>query len=236
MKKLIFLLLFLSILQLSLISAIGPVGENGLDITVKNNTIEVKGYTIVAAPPYGVPTKFISANPLFVNTLSESLGGVQTCATYNYTSGNETISTPVNCTYSVNYAKELAFITNITNQSITTITDTSTQSKYEQCILERAQYQTTYNNCLDGKNQLANYETNYTSCKEQLSNCQNQLTTSQTTVTTMTKEKEDNKNQPWIFGIVGLAVGILGSLFYTGKIGGTRVKHPEENFNRGQAA
>lgn len=234
MKRII--LIILLIIQISLVNAIGPVGENGLDIKVINNSIEIRGYTIVAAPPYGVPTKFVSSNPLFINILSESLGGTEFCSTYNYTSGNQTISTNVNCSYLVNYVKELPFIANFTNQTITTITDVNTQNKYDQCVLEKAQYSTSYNNCLNSKNLMINYETNYTNCKEQLNSCQNQLTTCQGQVTIMTKEKEDTKNTPWIYGAIGLAIGIVGALFYTGKIGGQKAKNYEDNFQRGQAA
>jgi hypothetical protein len=226
MKQIIILIL---LLQVSLISAIGPVGENGLDISVKNNTIQIQGYTIIAAPPYGMPMKFVSTSGIFINSSNEPLGVIMNCVNFNYTEGNQSINIPTNCTYSIDYSKSFPFFTNFTNQSSQIVVDSVTQDKYEKCTLEKLQWESSYGN-------YSSYQQQITSWQTQLSTCQGQLTPLQTQNTELTKEQEDNKNKPWTYGGIGLAVGIIGTLFYLGRIGGPKSRRYEEDFNRGQSA
>ena len=235
-NKLLFSMILLSLSILCLtegILATGPVGENGIDITIANNTIQVQGYTIVAAPPYGVPTKFISSSPLFINTTNEALGATQTCVNFNYTSGNQSILIPTNCTYTVNYFKELPFITNMSAGNITTLTDVTTQAKYDQCVLERAQFSNSYNNCLDRERLLGNSQANLTACTTQLTTVQAQLTPLQSQVVSLQKQIDDSKNTPITWAVIALVIGVGGTYWFTTK--NSKIKHPEENYNRNQA-
>ena len=245
MKRTIFLLSLL-ILQLSLISAIGPVGENGIDIYVKNNTIEIKGYTIIGVPTQQingqviiVPQKYTSTtNALFINYVNENLGLGSYCNQFNYTSGNQTDIALTNCTYNINYYREVPFMNlgNISNQSQVIVTDTTMQDRYNTCVLERAQYSTSYSTCLTRETAKSSYESNYSTCTNSLSICNNQLPPLQTQIETLNKEKEDTKNEKFTWAIVAAILAGAGTMFLTGQWGRQKIKHPEENYNRSQSA
>lgn len=241
--------IFVAVLFLaSFISAIGPVGENGMDIYIINNTIIVEGYTIIGVQQYNpitgqyttTPQKFVSStNNLFVNRLNETINGTVICdpVIVNQNGTNHTYFQ--NCRVNQDYHKEVAFLnilTNNSNQSQPTITDTATQAKYEQCLTDKAQFSAGLDSCVKDKSTLNDFSANFTKCQSDLTTCTIDKNAAQTSKSTLEKEKEDTKNRQWMYGGAGLVLGLLGTLYWKGHLGGPKAKRPQDQYNVNQAA
>jgi hypothetical protein len=233
-KNIIFgIILFSIFLNIAGIMAIGPVGENGINVRVENNSIQLQGYTIIRDPNTGVLSKALLEGS-FISKTTDSLGAALICSNFNYTEGNQSILIPTNCTYNVNYLIDIPFLNqNITNNSQQYFVDSTTQSKYEQCIVDKSQYINSYNNCLGREKLLGDYSTNYTSCSSLLINCQNSLSKSEEDIKILKKEKEDAKNTPWLYGFIGILIGAGAMYWYRNN--NSKVRNPDSNYNRTQS-
>lgn len=238
------LIVFLSalIIQLAPISALGPVGEKGITVQIINGELVIQGYTIVQDPSTGLSIKAVSDN-LFINKAVSQPISTIVCnsvdvpmVTVNTTWNGTTQPVTPSGIFNTNYSRDIPFIgQNTTNTSSYSLFCIS-QEKYESCLNDKNLIEGNYRALVEinAKSNTTNLECNaaYTN----LGTCQSEKSTIQAQVTTLTDEKEKTKNQKWVYGLVGLAAGIFGTLWSKGFIGKPKVRDPGESYNRGQAA
>lgn len=224
--KQISILVGVGILILLSISFINAENE-GVDITIENDTITLQGYTY---------TTFAGKVPAgFITFKNVSLGDdLIKCEDLTYTSNNVTRTVKTNCTLNINFHQEFPF--NFNNTASFVITDQQLQQRYEKCLEDKNAFENGLKTCTKDKNEQGLFESNYSVCSSALTICESTKTTALADKAELEKDQEDNQNRHWIWGIGGLIFGIIGSLWYTGKIGGPRTKNPEESFNAQQAA
>lgn len=227
MKNQIFLLLFLSILQLSIISAY-VAGKDGIDIIIKNDTIDAKSYIF-----YGGTTPY-TKNLMTTNLISSFNCDSLNISNLTFGAYNETILT--NCTYIFADKTVTINMTDVcpANETIQRTVEVNEETiiNYTQCLKDYGilfgnhQYISNEYGGLNKTNEL------YIKCNADLAVCN----TKQITIDDLNKQIEDMTNQKYVWGVVGLIAGIVGYMFYTGKIGGQKAKQAGENYQRGQRA
>ena len=127
----------------------------------------------------------------------------------------------------------------IRNESV----DSSLVDKYAECIElkgkcdgERNQFNMGWNNCLKDLNdyKLNNNE----SIKEKFNSCNLEKQSLQINLDAQVKKysdyeelQKDKGNSKYIYGVVGFILGIVGTLFYQGKIGNQNKDKSHEEFN-----
>lgn len=248
MKKIIIMLLFVFILQFSLVSAwvSSDIGQRGIEVNITNNTITIGGYQIV---PWIDGTPVLVTSPeLFINKIVNSTGANITCEAVSvpiiingtYSGVNQTITPGYN--YNVNYLMDIPFIPYI-NQSITNQTSTNpsnlfciSESKYLECNNLQNSYRISWDNCRDDLKENEGFKSNYSTCATSLSTCQSERASATAQVTTLTDEAIKTKNSKWVWGIGGIILGIFGTLYVKGHIGRPKVRNPEGNYNKEQSA
>lgn len=117
---------------------------------------------------------------------------------------------------------------------------TRTNAELITCKIQRGQFESQLNSCLQ---KVGIYEgVNATKCKEDLSTCTLSLKTKDIDlgakdekIIAIQEESDSKQNSRWIYGIVGVIAGILGLLFYQGKVGGGPKERSMGEFNKGQA-
>lgn len=248
-------ILFLTILVILSFAPIAKsasqVGESGIEITIKNNTILIQGYTIISTQIYNpytgtyteIPQKFVSlTDNLFINKVNETINPINRCENVTFdreengTIKRETCLT--NCSAHFDYYKEIPFLNFRIerNQSQPTITDQATLQRYDQCLMEKAQYIAGLNACVENKNKQEDFEKKYGQCSNELNACLIERNITVTERNRLFTEYESKKNQNWVYGVGGLILGIIGTLWLSGKIGGPKAPNIEGIFNRQQSA
>lgn len=115
------------------------------------------------------------------------------------------------------------------------------KTQYDTCIVEKGKFDMGWNNC---RIDLEKYTgANATVCKDRLDTCNLTLkqkdidiSAKDEKITSLQTESEGTKNSKWIYGIGGVILGILGLLFYQGKLGrGVPRERSMSEFNKGQA-
>jgi hypothetical protein len=78
-----------------------------------------------------------------------------------------------------------------------------------------------------------------TDCKIQLTNAQNTISNQQTEISecngkisTLNEETTKTKNQKWIFGVIGIIIGVVGYMVKEGKINSNVKERSMGDFNR----
>jgi hypothetical protein len=221
----------LLIISLGLLMSLTFVSAaEGIDISIVDNQISIRGYT---------ESSFAGKIPAdFIPQINESLGSGVVChnnVTVQETQGNSTVNVvyPTNCTLALSYTKTLPFGFNVTN---VVVGDQKIQQDFIACIAEREQHKAGLNNCNKALVEQGEWESNFSTCNTNLVTCQAERSTAISDKNRFEQEQEQNKNSGWTWAIGGLAVGVLGSLWYTGKIGGPKQKKPEDSYNPQQAA
>lgn len=220
------------IVLLIMVFSIAPVfAEDGIEVSILNNSISIRGYTITS-----IAGK-VSAG--FFSPINETLTSYNTiCDNVSvqvYSNGNITNQTfQNNCRLSLNYSKSVAL--NVNSSYTTIIGDTQLQKNYEDCISLKAQFSTGLDACVKERDKREDMSENYTQCTTGLQICNSEKTTALNEKSKIEQNTKDNENQRWFYGIIGIIVGIVGMGFYTGKIGGAKANRPEEYFNQSQAA
>lgn len=93
-----------------------------------------------------------------------------------------------------------------------------------------------YTDCLSNTTQYQVNLTQYSTQKEaELQQKNNEISSKQSQIDTLTKEKQDTSNRIYLVGFVCLVLGVLGTLFYFGKIGRKTKDKTEDEFHRGMA-
>jgi hypothetical protein len=231
MKNLIIILSLALVLQFSLISAIGtpditrPNGESGIVVQIQDNTINISGYTITLGT-------FVNLDYFPISKVSNPLGATVSCNQRNVTDGNTTVISYENCTYNANYIIDIPIP--IISQNETNISSLLclSQEKYDECLTLKAQYGAGLDACTIAKNINDGAVANYSTCALSLNTCQSERSTATSQVATLTTDAANTKNQKWIFGVVGIAAGIFGTLYFKGFLGKPRIRSPDESFNR----
>lgn len=215
---------YILILSIVLLLGLASASE-GIRVSIKNDSLSVQGFIVSSV--YGeIPASFFDG----INT---TLNNTVICESETITCGNESITRQKNCRLNIDYqvSKEFKF-----NQSVGTIIgDSAIQDKYDACVAEKISYSVGVANCVKDKERYADYETNYTVCKESLSGCNSQLSSITGEKNTCTTEAESKKNDRWLWGIGGLVIGILVILFKEGKIWNPKAKQVGSGFNPQQA-
>ena len=206
--------------------------EDGIDITIKNGTLIVEGYSI---------TSFAGkVKTGFIDRVNDSFSSSISCISMNITEANSTGGNgtireiETNCTINLDYHKEIPFNFNGTESVF--FSDDELQRKYETCLEEKATYKVGYTTCTSNNFDKEGLEANLTKCSSDLQVCKSERSAAEADKNEMEQETEDTKNQKWTFGIGGLIVGVIGTLWYTGRIGGPKAKSGEESYNPQQAA
>ena len=108
------------------------------------------------------------------------------------------------------------------------------------CKIQRGQFETAYNKCLQDISVFTG--ANATICKNKLETCTLDLKTKDLDLTAkddkivaVQEESDSERNSRWVYGFGGVIIGILGLLFYQGKIGGGPRERSRGEFNPGQA-
>ena len=204
------------------------IAVEGLEIRIINGTIEIQGYIITELAGK------ISAG--FIEHVNGTLGdNLIICSEIvNITQGNETISVGANCTLNIDYYKDLPFSFNTTGQLI--LNNPELQLKYENCLVDKSAFEAGLNVCVSVKNEQGDFKDNYTLCSSTLLVCESERSSAQSEKNKIEKESEEKKNRQWVWGIVGLILGALVTLYYKGHIGGPRSRKPEDSYNPRQAA
>jgi len=243
-------IIYLSIILLfsvSFVSALGPVGERGISVEVKNGTINVIGYTIVQNPD-GIsgPLK-ITSNNLFINQTTSSTGINIMCNSVSvpliingtYNGSNETVTPGYN--FSESFLKDISFTSQNFSGNQSALFCIS-QDQYDQCLEEKADFRSWYNTCEKSKDGMDDTSTNYTTCRESLQTANTNLQianaakeTVSEKVTEMETAQKDAENQKWIFAVVAAGLTFVAMMIYTGKWGTNKVKTPDQEFQRGNA-
>jgi hypothetical protein len=242
MKKIILMFLFVLIFQFSLISAYGPVGENGITINITNGVLDIIGYTVIQNPATGLPIIFRNSN-LLINETTSSTGLSISCNPINVPMIVNGVYNGTNTTVIPGYIFNQTYLADIplTFQNIANKTNISelyciTMDKYDACINEKAKYAAANDLCNAMNQNISASVGNYNQCSSSLSSCQTERNTATTQVTTLTDDAEKKKNQKWLIGLVCLAAGYFGALWNKGFIGKPKVRNPDESYNRGQSA
>lgn len=219
MKKQIIILLILQLLLVS-VSAI-----EGLDLTIKNNTIRMKGF--IMSDFYGkIPASFFE-------DINETISNPIKCDTYSMIIENATKNFMENCTLNIDYAKSIIFTF---NQSVGTIIgDTQLQTKYETCLIEKASLNAGVSSCVKDKESMKNYESNYTDCKNQLEACNTNRNNAETAKTTCQTELEDQANRKFIWAGIASLVVFLYMKYSKGDIAREKARDRSDDFNLDKA-
>ena len=216
------------------VSAYGPVGENGFNVNIINDTILIRGYTVVANPNGGISQAL--SDTLFINKVTSSIGSGITCVNFNYTNGNESTLIPTNCTYYSNYNYDVSFLgQNFSNQSTLQFVDTVTQGKYETCMNDKRNIEAKYQIIAEQSTACNKTNNDYMNCNSQLAVCNSKNDGLNKDIETINQEKTETKNNGWWFFIAGAIVGFVGTMYYVGKWGGSKPKNYEEDFQRSAA-
>jgi len=212
----IFLMLFFGICMISAVSA-APF----LRIQVNGNSMNVSGwinYEGVGTYPAPIITNF-----------NEVIG---TCVATNFTNSTGNFTNSI-CTYN-NYTRDVLLLST-NNNSVTVMTDTTSQA-YLKCLDDKALYMNGMNAC--NLNLVKNdaYKDNYTMCYADKTICSNSLTSKDTELAACQKINTENSNQKYVYGAVGIIIGVLCTLGYF-KLGMFQPKAAtaEDNFNRQQS-
>ena len=109
------------------------------------------------------------------------------------------------------------------------------------CKIERGQFESQLNSCLF---RLGEYEgVNASDCKTKLDECtltikekDLEIASKNKEIEDLNDEKEETKNQRWFYGVIGVIIGIIGLLFYQGKLGKEKAKDKSQGeFNPRQS-
>jgi hypothetical protein len=226
MKK---ILLIILVLMFSIIPTMAS--EDGISISIKNNSINIYGYTITTL------VGKVSAG--FFSPLNETMSNYTfICDDVNVrvtdSNGNITNQTfQNNCRVNLLYSKDIPMTI---NQSYTTIIgDTQLQRNYEDCIGLKSQYSAGLDACTIEKNKREDASANYTQCSTDLQICGSKRDEAISAKTTMETNQKENENQKWIYAAGAFILGLAAMAFYMGKIGGPKIDRPEDKFNQQQA-
>lgn len=230
MKKILLLCMSLLLLN-SLVSAVDF--DSGINITIVNGTLTVKDYIT----PFG--TVITGTNAVF-DSFTQNVGTLIVCQNpfVDVNGTNGTYYKQSDCHIDINFYKELPLKKNFINStSNCTTTDyyvvnSATQKELDNCKTDKAIIQGNLQALANENGSISKATESYAKCMNDLGKTENL----QTQITALEKEKEDTKNTKWIYGVVGLAGGIVGMMFYTGKWGKQKIKNPEDSYNRSQSA
>jgi hypothetical protein len=244
MRKTLLLAIMLSFVAFT--TGIGIVnaaslGDSGVDVIVNNNTLTVRGFTYIFPSPSSGLQKYSPPNGtnLGVETFIGSIGSGISCESevVNLLNGTN-MTVQKNCILNISFSKEFLWIdNNFTNSSSPAVTDTDTLNKLTTCINERAQFSAGLDSCVKDKQTFTDVSSNYTNCNNELVQCRADKGVAESEKNRLTTEAEGKKNQHYVWGVIGVIAGILGALWYTGRIGGGvgKIRRPEEKYNVNQA-
>lgn len=115
-----------------------------------------------------------------------------------------------------------------------------TDTQLTKCKIQRGQFETAYNKCLSDISVYTG--ANATVCKTKLETCSLDLKSKDLDlaakddqIATVKREGDATKNSKWMYGAGGIILGILGLLFYQGKLGGNAKERSMGEFNPSQA-
>ncbi|MEK6878432.1 MAG: hypothetical protein AABY22_02430 [Nanoarchaeota archaeon] len=203
------LLMFFGIFLISVVSA-GPI----IKIEINGNSLNASGFIYYEGlGTYPAP---------IITPIQDIIGS---CSTNNIT--NQT-----SCTY--NYTKDISILS-FSNSSVTVMTDATSQA-YLKCLDDKALYTAGQNTCNTALKEQQEYKENYTSCYIASKTCETDLSYARAEAKKSKEDLEKDSNQKFVWGIVGMILGILGALaYYKSGIFSPKVKGPEDNFNRQQS-
>lgn len=224
----------------------GRNNERGIELIIHNSSLTLRNYAILYESISGTYQKVFFGSP----SATETLPITGWCEPVNYTvcdsvcTTNHTETVTPNFNYSILLEKNYLSAIESTNASginSTILSDiliqlNKTLENYETCLTDKAIIEGNYRALVEINNVTKTSSADIQQISTNLGACQSEKATLQSQITTLTDEKEDTKNQKWVYGIVGLAAGIFGTLWSKGFIGKPKARDPGESYNRGQAA
>jgi len=199
------------------IVVIGNVSADGplININITGNNITAHGYILYSGfGKYAAPV---------ITDFSETIS----CTTINISN-----SSYLDCS-NASYSKDISLL-NQANNSVIVTTDENQQA-YNLCLEDKAKFNAGLNSCTEAKNLAGDYYENYTRCAADLIVCNGNAALSEQKRIDAEKKFSDSSNQKWIYGVIGIALGIFGLLIQRRELFGPKIKHQEDNFNRQQA-
>ena len=218
MKKQL-LIILLSILLITNISAISPI----IEINIVNQTLTVSGFIFYNE---GVLSGKLPAN--FITAINETINPTFSCQQNITNSTNSSV-----CSWSVNYFKEVPFISNTSNAVV--LSNQEDQRRYNECIADKSRFEAGLNSCVVAKNEQGEFKNNYSKCSTDLLICGTEKNTLTEDKTELQKEFNDTKNQKWLYGIAALIIGYIIKMIQGGELFGPRKKNLEGEFKKYQA-
>ncbi len=114
-----------------------------------------------------------------------------------------------------------------------TVENIDFKEDWQQCTTEKSGYERAWQLC---QNNLIKYEgENATICNEELDNCKLtirekdlDIESKNKEITELGDEKETTKNSKYLWGAIGVVLGILGVLVYRGELGGDKARDKSE--------
>lgn len=207
----IFFSVLIALIIITNVSATGPL----ININITGNNITVKGYiTYDTFGKYSAPVITDFADT--INCITNSTGNVSFLDCSN-----------------VNYARDIPLI-NQQNNSLVVMTDASQQA-YNQCLKDKAMFEAGLNSCVASKNENNKYYENYTKCNADLIVCNGDKSLAVSTQQEAETKYNDSLNTKYIWSAVCTVLAILGTLWYKGDIGRSKIKKVEEKFNLQQS-
>lgn len=220
----------------------GRNNERGIELIIHNSSLTMRSYVIVYESTSATYQKVFFPSP----SATEILPITGSCEAVNYTvcdsvcTTNHTETVTPNFNYSILLEKNYFESTNASGINSTTLAELLSKldiiTNYTSCLNDKAIIEGNYRALVEINNVTKTSSADIQQISTNLGACQSEKATLQSQITTLTDEKEDTKNQKWVYGIVGAAFGVFGTLWSKGFIGKPKVRDPGESYNRGQAA
>lgn len=245
MKKII-LALMLSFLIVPFISA-DANNDLRLRIAINNNTINAKLYAPL--------TVFGSTQVGEVFSITETMPINMQCASLNYTviDGNwsypnhtETYNPIGN--YGINYLFDRVIFSGVfnstggSNASVSEailsniITQLNNSLKdYNTCLTEKATIWGNYRSLSEISVIQNDSYNNYKKCSSEIIVCNDEKSKFKSDYENLVKTQDSKQQEKYIWGVIGIAIGAGVMAYFTGKLGGPKVRSPDDSYNRQQA-
>lgn len=202
------------------------IAENGIEVVIKNDTLNIRGYTtdvIYGKVDFG-----------FFDKLNDKLNVSLICDEIIINNNGTNNTYQENCNVKIDYKKDIPIYTvNQTSSSI--IGDSKLWNDLKMCEELKSQYRAGLDLCIQTKNEREDLSQNFSQCNSEIIICRNDKIRLQEDVNSLKEDIEDNKNRQWWFLIVGIIVGGVIIMIKEGKIGGPKHKSDDEVFNRRMA-
>lgn len=227
-------LLFLTLLLSSLVSAIDI--DSGINVTIVNGTLTIKDYIT----PFG--TVITGTNAVF-DSFTQNIGTSIVCVNpfVDVNGTNLTYYKQGDCHTEISFYKDIPLKKNFINSTSNCTTSdfyvvsAAIQKELDVCKTDKAIIQGNHQALSEQYFSLNKTSELYIKCVSDLATASAQKDPLQVEVDTLKKEQEDSKNTKYLWAAVAAGLAFAGTMYFTGRWGNRKIKHPEDSYNRNQA-